>query len=74
MRWKSARGNEAKGWLTFAPGARVLGSATLIAEFGDNTYQPIGAIATINEARELVEDDMRVRIDKFGNRSHSRVP
>jgi hypothetical protein len=42
-----------------------LGSATLIAEFGDNTYQPIGAIATINEARELVEDDMRVRIDNL---------
>jgi hypothetical protein len=33
----------------------------LIAEFGDS-YQPIGAVATINEAREIAEDDMRVRM------------
>ncbi len=39
-----------------------LGSAMLIAEFGDGTYQPIGTVATINEAREIAEDDMRVRL------------
>ena len=39
-----------------------LGSAMLIAEYGDGTYQPIGAVATINEGRELAEDDKRVRM------------
>jgi len=42
-----------------------LGSAMLIAEFGNGTYQPIGAVAKINEARELAEDDMRVRMGEL---------
>ena len=38
-----------------------LGSAMLIADLGDS-YQPIGVVATINEAREIAKSDMRRRM------------
>ena len=35
-----------------------LGLAVLVAEFGENTYQPIGVVVSINEAREIAAGDM----------------
>ena len=34
----------------------------LIAEFGEGGYQPVAAVASINEAREISATDMRARI------------
>ena len=39
-----------------------LGLAILVAEFGENAYQPIGVVVSINEAREIAESDMRGRM------------
>jgi hypothetical protein len=36
-----------------------LGLAMLIAEFGDGNYQPVAAVVSINEAREIAESDLR---------------
>jgi hypothetical protein len=33
----------------------------LIAEFGQGNYQPVAAVASINEAREIAASDMRAR-------------
>jgi hypothetical protein len=49
-------------------------AAMLIAEFGDRTYRPIGAVTTINEAQELVDDDMRVRMDELETGSTPACP
>ena len=38
-----------------------LGLAVLVAEFGENNYQPIGVVVSINEAREIAAGDMRGR-------------
>ena len=51
-----------------------LGSAMLVAEYCDRTYQPIGAVETINEARELADDDMRVRMDELETGSTPACP
>ena len=43
-----------------------LGLAILVAEFADGEgtggYQPVAVVVSINEAREIVESDMRVRM------------
>ena len=39
-----------------------LGLAILVAEFGDGTYQPVGVVVSINEAREIAGSDMRGRM------------
>ena len=39
-----------------------LGLAILVAEFADGTYQPIGVVVSINEAKEIVEGNMRCRM------------
>ena len=39
-----------------------LGLAILIAEFGDGTYQPVGVVVSIDEAREIASSDMRGRM------------
>jgi hypothetical protein len=39
----------------------TLGLAMLIAEFSERNYQPISAVASINEAREIAASDMRAR-------------
>jgi hypothetical protein len=36
-----------------------LGMAIVVAEFGDGNYQPVGAVVSINEAREIAASDMR---------------
>ena len=38
-----------------------LGLAMLIAEFGKGSYQPVAAVGSINEAREIAASDMRAR-------------
>jgi hypothetical protein len=38
-----------------------LGLAMLIAEFDGGSYQPVAAVSSINEARELAAGDMRAR-------------
>jgi hypothetical protein len=36
-----------------------LGLAILVAEFGDGNYRPVGAVVSINEAREIADSDMQ---------------
>jgi hypothetical protein len=38
-----------------------LGLAMLIAEFGEGDCQPVAAVVSINEAREIAASDMRAR-------------
>ncbi len=38
-----------------------LGLAMLIAEFGEGNYQPVAAVRSINEAREIASSDLRAR-------------
>jgi len=38
-----------------------LGLAMLIAEDEDGQYEPVAVVATINEAREVAESDLRGR-------------
>jgi hypothetical protein len=38
-----------------------LGIAMLIAEFDGGSYQPVAAVASINEAREIATGHMRAR-------------
>ena len=38
-----------------------LGLAMLIAEFGEGSYQPVAAVVSINEAREIAASDLRAR-------------
>ncbi len=39
-----------------------LGLAMLIAEFKDSQYEPVAVVVSINEAREIAENDMRGRM------------
>lgn len=39
-----------------------LGMAMLVAEFESGHYEPIGVVASIREAREIADDDMRIRM------------
>ena len=38
-----------------------LGIAMLVAEFGEGSYQPVAAVSSINEAREIAASDLRAR-------------
>ena len=42
-----------------------LGMAILVAEFGDGNYEPVAAVVSINEARELAASDMRGRMRRL---------
>ena len=42
-----------------------LGSAMLIMETAEDQYEPIESVATINEAREIAESDMRDRMRRL---------
>ena len=42
-----------------------LGIAMLIAEFGEGNYQPVAAVVSINEAREIAAGDMRARTKRL---------
>jgi hypothetical protein len=39
-----------------------LGLAMLIAEFGEGKYEPVAAVSSLNEAREIAASDMRARM------------
>ena len=39
----------------------------LIAEFGEGNYQPVAAVGSINEAREIAASDMRGRRRRLEN-------
>ena len=52
-----------------------LGTAMLIAEDGDGNYEPVANASTINEGRELAQDDLRLRVKRRGNsRDAGRCP
>ena len=38
-----------------------LGIAMLIAEFGEGNYQPVAAVGSINEAREIAQSNLRAK-------------
>jgi hypothetical protein len=42
-----------------------LGIAMLIAEFGEGNYQPVAAVSSINEAREIAASDLRGRMRRL---------
>jgi hypothetical protein len=46
----------------------------LIAESEDGEYQPVGAVTTIREAREIVASEMRVRMDCLEQGSEPMCP
>jgi hypothetical protein len=49
------------GFATRLTDESELGIAMLIAEDEDGSYEPLGPVATIGEAREPAQDDMRHR-------------
>jgi hypothetical protein len=51
-----------------------LGLAMLIAEFGDGNYQPIAAVVSINEAREIATSDMRARMKELDRGGEPACP
>ena len=59
---------------------RVIGETTdlgigfLIAESEDGAYQPVGAVMTIGEAREIVATDMRRRMSRLEQGSDPMCP
>ena len=42
-----------------------LGIAMLIAEFGEGNYQPVAAVSSINEAREIAASNVRARMKEL---------
>jgi len=42
-----------------------LGRATLIAEDEEGHYQPIGVVVSLNEAREIAQNDLQMRMDEL---------
>jgi hypothetical protein len=51
-----------------------LGIGMLIAESEEGTYQPVGAVSTIREAREIAASDMRRRMDRLDQGSDPMCP
>ena len=57
--------------MTATEGKRIVGETTnlrigfLIAESEDGEYEPVGAVATIREAREIADSDMRRRMHQL---------
>ena len=59
---RSAPKNATPGFAIAIKDDTELGMAILVAEFGDGTYQPVGVVVSINEAREIAGSDMRGRM------------
>ena len=59
---KQTKTNTTPGFAIEIKDDTELGLAILIAEFGDETYQPVGVVVSINEAREMADGDMRGRM------------
>jgi hypothetical protein len=59
---------------------RVIGETTdlrigfLIAESEDAAYQPVGAVSTIREGREIADNDMRRRMARLEQGSEPMYP
>ncbi len=59
---------------------RVIGETTnlgigfLIAESEEGAYQPVGAVATIREGREIADSDMRRRMRQLETGSEPMYP
>ncbi len=51
-----------------------LGIGVLIAESDEGTYQPVGAVMTIREAREIAAADMRRRMYRLDQGSDPMCP
>ena len=51
-----------------------LGIGFLIAESEEGAYQPVGAVATIREAREIADNDMRERMRQLQRGSEPMYP
>jgi hypothetical protein len=51
-----------------------LGIGFLIAESEDGAYEPVGAVATIREAREIADSDMRRRMQQLETGSEPMYP
>ena len=51
-----------------------LGIGFLIAESEDGAYQPVGAVTTILEAREIAASDMCLRMDRLEQGSDPMCP
>jgi hypothetical protein len=59
---RSAPKNATPGFAIKIEDDTELGMAILVAEFADGTYQPIAAVVSINEAKEIAESNMRYRM------------
>lgn len=51
-----------------------LGIGMLIAESEDGAYQPVGAVSTIREGREIAASDMRRRMHRLDQGSDPMCP
>jgi hypothetical protein len=51
-----------------------LGIGLLVAESEDGEYQPVGAVATLREAREIAVSDMRRRMHRLDQGSDPMCP
>jgi hypothetical protein len=51
-----------------------LGIALLIAEDAEGTYEPVGAVSTITEAREIANRDYGIRQGKLQNGGEPLCP
>jgi hypothetical protein len=51
-----------------------LGIAMLIAEFGEGNYQPVAAVSSINEAREIAASDLRAPAKELERGGESACP
>ena len=51
-----------------------LGIGLLVAESEDGEYQPVGAVATLREAREFAVSDMRRRMHRLDQGSDPMCP
>ena len=54
--------------------ATDLGIGMLIAESEDGAYQPVGAVSTIREGREIAASDMRRRMHRLDQSSDPMCP
>ena len=51
-----------------------LGIAMLIAEFGEGSYQPVAAVVSMNEAREIAASDLRGRMKQLERGENPACP
>ena len=64
-RTKQTRTNATPGFAIEIKDDTELGMAILVAEFDDGNYQPVAAVVSINEAREIAASDVRGRMRRL---------